>query len=127
MFNLTTAFEPIPYLPNHPIPAECMCLLCAVCLFRHRQITNTLLTDLSPTRAASVQGASNLIRCLLAGGCIAALEPVTERIGLGWCFGVYAMLQTLVVPLIWRPETKGLTWREELAARQAGEGMSQPA
>ncbi|KAK4242392.1 major facilitator superfamily domain-containing protein [Achaetomium macrosporum] len=90
-------------------------------------ITNTLLTDLNQTRAASVRGASNLIRCLLAGGCIAALEPVTERIGLGWCFGVYAMLQALVVPLIWRLETKGLTWREERTARQAGEGISQPA
>ncbi|GAB1317210.1 Quinidine resistance protein 1 [Madurella fahalii] len=80
-------------------------------------ITNTLLTDLNPTRAATVRGASNLVRCLVAGGCIAALEPVTERIGLGWCFGVYAVLQALVVPLIWRLETKGLQWREEQAAR----------
>jgi hypothetical protein len=78
------------------------------------------MTDLNPTRAATVRGASNLVRCLLAGGCIAALEPVTERIGLGWCFGVYAVLQALVVPLIWQLETKGLRWREEQAARLAG-------
>ena len=82
-------------------------------------MTNTLLTDLNPTKAATVRGASNLVRCLLAGGCIAALEPVADRIGLGWCFGVYAVLQALAVPLIWGLETRGLAWREEQSTRQA--------
>ena len=53
------------------------------------------------------------MRCLLAGGCIAALEPVAERIGFGWCFGVYAILQASILPLIWRLETNGLKWRIE--------------
>jgi hypothetical protein len=89
------------------------------CKTNRGQMTNTLLTDLNPTRAATVRGASNLVRCLLAGGCIAALEPVTGKVGLGWCFGVYAVLQALAVQLIWGLEIKGLAWREEHSTRQA--------
>ncbi|KAL2121771.1 hypothetical protein VTJ04DRAFT_2226 [Mycothermus thermophilus] len=81
-------------------------------------ITNTLQTDLNPTKAASIRGASNLVRCVLAGGCIAALEPVTQKIGLGWCFGVYAALQASVLPMIWMLDSKGLEWRKNQAAKQ---------
>lgn len=40
------------------------------------QISNTLLTDLNVSQAATVRGSSNFVRCLLAGAFIAALEPI---------------------------------------------------
>lgn len=65
------------------------------------------------------------MRCLLAGGCIAARKPVAQRIGFGWCFGVYAILQASILPLIWRLETKGLMWRMEESERVRAAQRSQ--
>jgi hypothetical protein len=80
-------------------------------------MNNTLLTDLNPTKAATVTGAANFVRCLLAGACIAALQPITDRVGLGWCFGIYGVLQLASLPTIWVLETHGLEWRKQKAAR----------
>ena len=82
-------------------------------------MTNTLLTDLNPTRAATVRGAANLVRCALAGACIAALQPMVDGIGLGWCFGILAILQVLAIPMVWQLETKGVRWRQRQASQTA--------
>ncbi|CAH0042050.1 unnamed protein product, partial [Clonostachys rhizophaga] len=76
-------------------------------------MTGTLLTDLNPDKAATASAASNFIRCLLAGGCIAALEPLTNQVGLGWCFGIFGLLQVLAIPFIALLELKAVTWRKE--------------
>lgn len=68
------------------------------------------------SKAATVRGASNFVRCLLAGAFIAALEPIAQAIGLGWCFGIFAILQMLTIPSIWLLKAHGLRWREEKAA-----------
>ncbi|KAG8158913.1 hypothetical protein KVR01_011356 [Diaporthe batatas] len=80
-------------------------------------IYNTLLTDLNVSKAATVRGASNLVRCVLAGAFIAALEPLAQTLGLGWCFGVFAILQLFSIPPVWLLNTHGRRWREERAAR----------
>lgn len=78
-----------------------------------------MLTDLNPKKSATARGAANFVRCLLAGACIAALEPIAQGVGLGWCFGIYAILQIFSVPPVWLLKTHGLRWREEKAARDA--------
>lgn len=80
-------------------------------------MSNTLQTDLNPTRAATVRGASNFVRCLLSGACIAALQPIADGVGLGWCFGFYAILQLASIPMTWLLITHGMEWRKEVAAR----------
>ena len=50
---------------------------------------------------------------------------MAQRIGFGWCFGVYAILQASILPLIWRLETKGLMWRMEESERVRAAQRSQ--
>lgn len=71
------------------------------------------------SKAATVRGASNFVRCLLAGAFIAALEPIAQAMGLGWCYGIFAILQMFTIPSIWLLKAHGLRWREEKAARGA--------
>lgn len=75
------------------------------------------------SKAATVRGASNFVRCLLAGAFIAALEPIAQAVGLGWCFGIFAILQIFSIPAVWLLKAYGLRWREEKAASGA-EGIS---
>lgn len=75
------------------------------------QMTATLLTDLNRHRSATAQGACSLVRCLGAGAAIAAMQPLADRVGLGWCFAVYALLLLVEVPLVWLIMTRGLHWR----------------
>jgi hypothetical protein len=80
---------------------------------------NTLLTDLNVSKAATVRGASNFVRCVLAGAFIAALEPIAQALHLGWCFGIFAILQVLSIPPVWLLKAHGPRWREEKAIRGA--------
>ncbi|KAI1119877.1 MFS general substrate transporter [Nemania abortiva] len=64
-------------------------------------MTSTLLTDLNTDRSATAQGASSIVRCLLAAAAIAAVEPLAEAVGLGWCFVVYALVVLINLPLSW--------------------------
>jgi hypothetical protein len=89
-------------------------------------MTGTLLTDLNMNRSATAQAASSLVRCLGAAGAIAAMQPLTNAIGLGWCFAIYALALLLEVPLVWVIRGRGVQWRRAKAAgevtpeRQAG-------
>ncbi|KAI1356669.1 MFS general substrate transporter [Xylaria sp. FL0043] len=64
-------------------------------------MTSTLLTDLNADRSATAQGASSIVRCLLAAAATASVEPLAEAIGLGWCFVVYALIVIINLPLAW--------------------------
>lgn len=71
----------------------------------------TLLTDLNPHRSSTAQASYNLIRCALAGGGLAALQALTDAIGIGWCFTVYAGMCLAIMPLLWALQTFGMAWR----------------
>ncbi|KAI0188996.1 major facilitator superfamily domain-containing protein [Xylaria flabelliformis] len=64
-------------------------------------MASTLLTDLNADRSATAQGASSIIRCLLAAAATAAVEPLAGAVGLGWCFVVYALIVSINLPLAW--------------------------
>ncbi|KAK1624087.1 major facilitator superfamily domain-containing protein [Colletotrichum phormii] len=76
-------------------------------------MTGTLLTDLNCERSATAQGASSIVRCLGAGAAIAALQPLADAAGLGWCFAVYALLLATELPLAWIICRKGPDWRKQ--------------
>ncbi|KAB5582349.1 major facilitator superfamily domain-containing protein [Coniochaeta sp. 2T2.1] len=71
----------------------------------------TLLTDLNKNQSATAQGACSLIRCLGAGAAIAAMQPLADAAGLGWCFAVFALLLVIEVPLVWLISIRGVRWR----------------
>lgn len=59
-----------------------------------------LLTDFNPDRSATAQSSYNLVRCALATGLVAALEPLVQKIGTGWCFTVYGVIGLICIPLL---------------------------
>jgi hypothetical protein len=71
----------------------------------------TLITDLNPSRSATVQASYNLVRGLLNAAGIAALQPVIEGVGVGWCFTIYAVVGAMCVPMRVVLRQKGLEWR----------------
>ena len=71
---------------------------------------NTLLMDLDPQNAASAQAACNLLRCLLAAGALACLEPLTSRLGLGPTFTLIAAFAAVCLVLLAIEVRRGQRW-----------------
>ncbi|RTE79712.1 hypothetical protein BHE90_005762 [Fusarium euwallaceae] len=63
-------------------------------------MTSTLLTDLNLDRSATAHAASNIVRCLMAGGAIGIMDPLINAIGFGWCFAIYAAVALLEIPVV---------------------------
>ena len=80
----------------------------------------TLIIDPHPARPATAQASLNIVRCTLAAASLAALQPLLDAVGVGWCFSIAAMVTggtavlCMVVVRIW-----GEWWRRE---RQNGHG-----
>ena len=75
-------------------------------------ICGTLLTDLNPERSATVQASYNLVRCAFSAAGIAALQAITDRVGIGWCFTVYAAMGFFCVPICIAIKHNGWKWRK---------------
>lgn len=88
-------------------------------------MTSTLLTDLNVDLSATAQGASSIVRCILAGGAIAAMEPLAKAIGLGWCFAMYAVLVLVNLPLAWSLMHFGCKWRKDKVERRKAQVIVQ--
>ena len=71
----------------------------------------TLITDLNPDRSSTVQASYNLVRCLMNAAGIAALQPIIDSVGVGWCFTIFAAIGALCVPFLLLLRLRGLAWR----------------
>lgn len=52
----------------------------------------TLLVDLHSSRPSTAQAALNLLRCAFAAGELAALQPLINALGPGWCYTLIALV-----------------------------------
>lgn len=77
------------------------------------KMTGTLLTDLNMQRSATASAAMSIVRCLGAGAAVAAVQPLADSIGLGWCFAIYAIFLLVELPLAWLIQKNGMKWRSE--------------
>ena len=77
-------------------------------------ICGGLLTDLNPDRSATVQASYNLIRCALGGAGVAVLQIISDAVGNGWCFAIYAAFGVLCVPLLLLLRQRGQCWRKSI-------------
>lgn len=77
------------------------------------QLCGTLLTDLNPHASATVQASYNIIRCIGAGAAIASQQPLADAAGLGWCFGIFAIIMLSAGPLVMLLKRRGMEWRRE--------------
>ncbi|KAI9760344.1 MAG: hypothetical protein M4579_001748 [Chaenotheca gracillima] len=80
-------------------------------------ICGTLLTDLNPGRSATVQASYNLVRCALSAAGIAALQALIDRVGVGWCFTMYAIIGALCAPMCLALRQWGWGWRKRQIER----------
>lgn len=78
---------------------------------------NTLLMDLDPDCAATVQAVSNLLRCSLAAGALAILGTVLDRIGPGGTFPVIAGVTAVCFPIFLVEKSRGQDWRKRRRER----------
>lgn len=90
-------------------------------LIQSFQILNTLLTDLHATSPSTAQASSNLIRCTLSAAALAALQPIINRIGLGWTHSLLAITCMLCIPLLLLERNKGMEWRRTRTSEQTQE------
>jgi MFS family permease len=80
-------------------------------------LSGVMLIDLYPSSPATVTAANNLVRCLVGAGGTAAIIPMVNAMGRGWCFTFVALVVFAVTPLLWVILKKGPAWREERRIR----------
>ncbi|KAF2162446.1 hypothetical protein M409DRAFT_37421 [Zasmidium cellare ATCC 36951] len=80
---------------------------------------NTLVVDINREQPAIASAASNLTRCLLAAGAVAAANPLIDAIGIGWTSTICALVWVACLPLIWLVYAKGHEWRKAKAPGEA--------
>ena len=74
-------------------------------------VCSSLLTDLNLERSATVQASYNLVRCALSAAGVGSLQALIDRVGIGWCFTIYAVIGLLGIPLFLLLRQKGEDWR----------------
>jgi MFS family permease len=80
-------------------------------------LSGVLLIDLYPNSPATVTAANNLVRCLVGAGGTAAIIPMLDAMGRGWCFTFIALVVFAATPILWVVLKKGPDWREERRLR----------
>jgi hypothetical protein len=80
-------------------------------------VISTLLIDFYPKAPATAAAASNLTRCLLGAGATAAITPMINAMGRGWCFTFLSLFLVVSSPMLWMIYFKGMQWREERRTR----------
>ncbi|KAI7859441.1 major facilitator superfamily domain-containing protein [Circinella umbellata] len=81
-------------------------------------VCQTLLVDLFPRRTASITAASNLVRNGFSSVATAVLQPIMDKIGVGWVytlFGIVLSLCTVSVPILIK---YGAKWRKVRAEQE---------
>ena len=82
----------------------------------------TLLVDLHPSCPSTAQASLNIVRCTFAAAGLAALQPLINAVGTGWCFTMIALVSggmgtaCVVLEGIW-----GESWRRQRQSSRSGE------
>ncbi|RYP51057.1 hypothetical protein DL768_003557 [Monosporascus sp. mg162] len=71
----------------------------------------TLLTDLNPDGPSTAAASANIVRCALAAASLAALQPIIDSVGAGWCFTIFGLLCSLCGPMLLLEMRMGHRWR----------------
>lgn len=75
-------------------------------------VISTLLIDFYPKAPATATAANNLVRCLLGAGATAAVTPMINAMGRGWCFTFLSLFLVASSPILWYVYFKGMEMRE---------------
>ena len=82
------------------------------------QAMSVLIVDIHPESPAAATAASNLIRCLLGAGGVAAVIPLLNRIGRGWTSTLIALVWVSMSSCWWAVMIWGPRWRQARKTRE---------
>ncbi|KAI1155919.1 major facilitator superfamily transporter [Nemania diffusa] len=72
----------------------------------------TLNTDLNPRGSSTAAASANIVKCTIAAAGTAALQPIIDGTGAGWCFTIFAFLVAACAPLLAFQIRIGPGWRK---------------
>lgn len=75
--------------------------------------TMTLNIDILQSRSSGATACTNLVRCELAAVLVSVIEPMEERLGVGWTYTVWAGVCAALVPLMFLEIRRGPKWRRK--------------
>ena len=90
-------------------------------------VCRSFLMDLNFTRIATTQANYYILRCALGALGVAVLQPLTDSVGIGWCFAFYVAVGILYIPLLLVVKLKGHRWRGAQAPLQTSTTVTSPA
>lgn len=86
---------------------------------------STLLVDVNRECPSTAQAACNLVRCEMAAGYLAALDPLLRATGPGWTFLLLAAILLSSSAMLGVLQRKGLRWRRKRLDAEAVHGAHQ--
>lgn len=69
--------------------------------------------DLDQENASAAQACCNFVRCLLAAGALAGLQPLVDEVGDGFTFTLIGVLTALCAPLLMLERWRSWNWRRD--------------
>ena len=91
------------------------------CVSASLNTVSVLLVDLYPGKAGSAAAANNLVRCCLGAAATSGVQPLIDKIGVGWTITFFAGLVVGFSPILWYVMTNGPRWRKETKERKERE------
>lgn len=82
---------------------------------------STLLVDVNQEYPSTAQAGCNLIRCEMAAGYLAALDPLLRAINPGWTFLLFALVLLMSSIMLFILKWKGLQWRQQNLGANLGD------
>lgn len=80
-------------------------------------VVSVLLVDIYPGKAGTATAANNLCRCWLGAGATAGVQPMIDKVGVGWTSTFFALLVLVCSPVLWWVMVKGPEWRAAAKAK----------
>ncbi|KAF3407473.1 Quinidine resistance protein 2 [Talaromyces pinophilus] len=101
-------------LQKPPLPAVLVMLfIMGLCTSASVQPLTALIIDINPKSPAAAGAAFNLVRCLLAAGGAAIVNPLLNSIGRGWTGTLVALSWILLSVCWWAVIILGPKWRKQ--------------
>jgi multidrug resistance protein len=88
------------------------------CVSASVNTASVLLVDIYPGRAGSASAAGNMVRCWLGAGATSGVEPLINKIGIGWTTTFFGGLVILFSPILWYIMENGPKWRRATRERK---------
>lgn len=81
------------------------------CVSSSLNTVSVLLVDLYPGKDGTATAANNLVRCWLGAGATSGVQPLINKVGIGWTSTFFGLLVIVFSPILWYVMQNGPKWR----------------